>query len=91
MELSTKLSDRVLDLEKIKIAQAKEIVDLKKRVKKLERKRRRIDGIKRLLSAVEVTAAGYGFYCWGGLLGLKDFLVLLKLLLLAMVSTADED
>nr|GEU69724.1 hypothetical protein [Tanacetum cinerariifolium] len=40
IELSTKLSDRVLDLEKIKTAQAKEIADLKKRVKKLERKRR---------------------------------------------------
>nr|GEZ49606.1 hypothetical protein [Tanacetum cinerariifolium] len=40
MELSTKLFDRVLDLEKIKTAQAKEIADLKKRVKKLERKRR---------------------------------------------------
>nr|GEY97908.1 hypothetical protein [Tanacetum cinerariifolium] len=36
MELSTKLSDRVLDLEKIKTTQAKEIADLKKRVKKLE-------------------------------------------------------
>nr|GEX28213.1 retrotransposon Orf1 [Tanacetum cinerariifolium] len=40
MELSTKLSDRVLDLERIKTTQAKEIADLKKRVKKLERKRR---------------------------------------------------
>nr|GEY78612.1 hypothetical protein [Tanacetum cinerariifolium] len=40
MKLCTKLSDRVLDLEKTKTAQAKEIVDLKKRVKKLERKRR---------------------------------------------------
>nr|GEV16190.1 putative ribonuclease H-like domain-containing protein [Tanacetum cinerariifolium] len=40
MKLSTKLSDRVLDLEKIKTSQAKEIFDLKKRVKKLERKRR---------------------------------------------------
>nr|GEX04301.1 xylulose kinase-1 [Tanacetum cinerariifolium] len=40
MELSTKLSDRVLNLEKIKAAQAKEITDLKKRVKNLERKRR---------------------------------------------------
>nr|GEW43953.1 ribonuclease H-like domain-containing protein [Tanacetum cinerariifolium] len=39
MELCTKLSDRVLDLEKIKTAQAKGIADLKKRVKKLERKR----------------------------------------------------
>nr|GEY84628.1 retrotransposon Orf1 [Tanacetum cinerariifolium] len=110
MKLSTKLSDRVLDLEKIKTAQAKEIADLKKRVKKLERKRRsrtlrmnlfnigtsrrrsldyelaarlrekeqrrkpltkaqkrnqrRIIGIKRLFSVVEVTAAGYDFYCW---------------------------
>nr|GEW90899.1 hypothetical protein [Tanacetum cinerariifolium] len=40
MELRTKLSDRVLDLEKIKTTQAKEIADLKKRVKKLERKKR---------------------------------------------------
>nr|GEW29100.1 hypothetical protein [Tanacetum cinerariifolium] len=40
MELCTKLSDRVLDLEKTETAQANEIVDLKKRVKKLERKRR---------------------------------------------------
>nr|GEZ63776.1 retrotransposon Orf1 [Tanacetum cinerariifolium] len=37
MELSTKMSDRVLDLEKIKTAQVKEIADLKKRVKKLEK------------------------------------------------------
>nr|GEV34502.1 hypothetical protein [Tanacetum cinerariifolium] len=50
----------------------------------------RIVKIKRLLSAVEVTAAGYGFYSWGGLSRLKDFLVLLKLLLLVMVSTAVE-
>nr|GEW43175.1 hypothetical protein [Tanacetum cinerariifolium] len=40
MELYTKLSDRILNLEKTKTAQAKEIADLKKRVKKLERKRR---------------------------------------------------
>nr|GEX06662.1 hypothetical protein [Tanacetum cinerariifolium] len=46
MELSTKLSDRVLDLEKIKTTQAKEIVDLKKRVKKLERKRSGEDRLK---------------------------------------------
>nr|GEV24618.1 hypothetical protein [Tanacetum cinerariifolium] len=72
MQLSTKLSNRVLDLEKIKTAQSKEMADLKKRIKKLERKRR----IKILLSAVEVTAAGmvstaakvnvaseYGYYC----------------------------
>ncbi|GJW18931.1 putative ribonuclease H-like domain-containing protein [Tanacetum coccineum] len=36
----TKLSERVLDLETIKTAQAKEIANLKKRVKKLERKRK---------------------------------------------------
>ncbi|GKC55250.1 hypothetical protein Tco_1077995 [Tanacetum coccineum] len=40
MDLYTKLSDRVLDLETIKTAQAKEIASLKKRVKKLERKRK---------------------------------------------------
>nr|GEV82499.1 reverse transcriptase domain-containing protein [Tanacetum cinerariifolium] len=40
MELSTKMSDRVLDLEKTKTTQAKEIADLKKRFKKFERKRR---------------------------------------------------
>ncbi|GJW47171.1 hypothetical protein Tco_0078817 [Tanacetum coccineum] len=40
MDLCTKLSDRVLDLETTKIAQAKEIASLKKRVKKLERKRK---------------------------------------------------
>ncbi|GKD95902.1 hypothetical protein Tco_1379799, partial [Tanacetum coccineum] len=39
MELYTKLFDRVLDLEIIKTAQTKEIANLKKRVKKLERKR----------------------------------------------------
>ncbi|GJV98863.1 putative ribonuclease H-like domain-containing protein [Tanacetum coccineum] len=37
MTLFTQLSNRVLDLETTKTAQAKEIVDLKKRVKKLER------------------------------------------------------
>ncbi|GJR42240.1 putative ribonuclease H-like domain-containing protein [Tanacetum coccineum] len=40
MDLCTKLSDRVLDLETTKIAQAKEIASLKKRVNKLERKRK---------------------------------------------------
>ncbi|GKC81137.1 hypothetical protein Tco_1136854, partial [Tanacetum coccineum] len=40
MDLCTKLSDRVLDLETIKTAQAKEIASLKKRVNKLERKRK---------------------------------------------------
>ncbi|GJW13289.1 hypothetical protein Tco_0017422 [Tanacetum coccineum] len=40
MELCTKLSDRVYDLETTKTAQAKEISSLKKRVKTLERKRK---------------------------------------------------
>ncbi|GJY57152.1 hypothetical protein Tco_0456267, partial [Tanacetum coccineum] len=40
MEFCTKLSERVLDLETTKTAQAKEIAHLKKRVKKLERKRK---------------------------------------------------
>ncbi|GJT72560.1 hypothetical protein Tco_1031846 [Tanacetum coccineum] len=39
IDLCTKLSDRVLDIEITKTAQAKEIVSLNKRVKKLERKR----------------------------------------------------
>ncbi|GKC98375.1 hypothetical protein Tco_1168650, partial [Tanacetum coccineum] len=40
MDLCTKLSDRVLDLETTKTAQAKKIASLKKRLKKLERKRK---------------------------------------------------
>ncbi|GJV21815.1 hypothetical protein Tco_1370835 [Tanacetum coccineum] len=49
MNLCTKLSDRVLDLETTKTAQAKEIASLKKRVKKLERKRKsKPPGMKRL-------------------------------------------
>ncbi|GKC79697.1 putative ribonuclease H-like domain-containing protein, partial [Tanacetum coccineum] len=40
MDLYTKLFDRVLDLETTKTTQAKEIASLKKRVKKLERKRK---------------------------------------------------
>ncbi|GJZ77373.1 hypothetical protein Tco_0642045 [Tanacetum coccineum] len=49
MDLYTKLSDRVLDLETTKTAQAKEIASLKKRVKKLERKRKsKTPGMKRL-------------------------------------------
>ncbi|GJY09151.1 putative ribonuclease H-like domain-containing protein [Tanacetum coccineum] len=38
MEIYIKLSERVLDLENVKTAQALEITNLKKRVKKLERK-----------------------------------------------------
>ncbi|GJY07527.1 retrovirus-related pol polyprotein from transposon TNT 1-94 [Tanacetum coccineum] len=49
MELCTKLSERVLDLEKTKTSQAVEITELKKRVKKLEGKRKsKPPGMKRL-------------------------------------------
>ncbi|GJY89056.1 hypothetical protein Tco_0503684 [Tanacetum coccineum] len=49
IDLYTKLSDRVLDLEITKTAQAKEIASLKKRVKKLERKwKSKTLGMKRL-------------------------------------------
>ncbi|GJU21001.1 hypothetical protein Tco_1154343 [Tanacetum coccineum] len=45
----TQKKHNVLDLEEVKTAQAKEIVSLKKRVKKLERKQRsRTSGLKRL-------------------------------------------
>ncbi|GJR69352.1 hypothetical protein Tco_0015417 [Tanacetum coccineum] len=47
MALCINLQQRVLDLEKTKTAQAKEIVSLKKRVKKLEKKRSRTHGLKR--------------------------------------------
>ncbi|GKB64843.1 hypothetical protein Tco_0921029, partial [Tanacetum coccineum] len=40
MDMYTKLSDRVLDLENVKDAQALEIKKLKKRVKKLEKKKK---------------------------------------------------
>nr|GEU44288.1 zinc finger, CCHC-type [Tanacetum cinerariifolium] len=49
MNLFTNLQKQVLDLEKAKTTQAKEIVDLKKRVNKLERKKKsRTSGLKRL-------------------------------------------
>ncbi|GKD60151.1 hypothetical protein Tco_1297660 [Tanacetum coccineum] len=49
MVLCTKLQTQVLDLEKAKDAQAKEIADLKKRVQRLERKKNsRTTGLKRL-------------------------------------------
>ncbi|GJW41231.1 hypothetical protein Tco_0067076 [Tanacetum coccineum] len=49
MELCTNLQQRVLDLEKTKTTQAEEIVSLKRRVKKLEHKKRsRTHGLKRL-------------------------------------------
>nr|GEV67830.1 retrovirus-related Pol polyprotein from transposon TNT 1-94 [Tanacetum cinerariifolium] len=49
MNLCTILQKQVLDLDKAKIAQAKEIADLKKRVKKLKRKKKsRTSSLKRL-------------------------------------------
>nr|GEW50600.1 hypothetical protein [Tanacetum cinerariifolium] len=49
MELHTKLSERVLNMETTKTTQAKEISSLKRRVKRLEKKRRsRTHGLKRL-------------------------------------------
>ncbi|GKD11094.1 hypothetical protein Tco_1190779, partial [Tanacetum coccineum] len=49
MNLCTKLQKHVLDLEEAKIAQAKEIASLKKRVKQLEKRRKsRTSGLKRL-------------------------------------------
>ncbi|GJQ89996.1 putative ribonuclease H-like domain-containing protein [Tanacetum coccineum] len=49
MELCTNLQTRVLDLENTKTTQAEEIVSLKRRVKKLEQKKRsRTHGLKRL-------------------------------------------
>nr|GFD16853.1 hypothetical protein [Tanacetum cinerariifolium] len=49
MELCTKLSDRVLSLEQIKTNQAAEIEKFKKRVKKLEgKKKKRTHGLKRI-------------------------------------------
>ncbi|GKC80966.1 hypothetical protein Tco_1136683 [Tanacetum coccineum] len=55
MEFCTSLSQRVLDLEKTKTSQAAEITELKKRVKKLEGKRKsKPPGMKRLFK-IEVT------------------------------------
>nr|GFB37777.1 hypothetical protein [Tanacetum cinerariifolium] len=49
MELCTKLSERVLNLETTKTAQAKEILSLKRRFKRLENKNKsRTHGLKRL-------------------------------------------
>ncbi|GJV69137.1 hypothetical protein Tco_1484646 [Tanacetum coccineum] len=49
MNLCTSLQEKVLDLEKAKTAQAKEIASLKKRVMQLEKKRKlRTPGFKRL-------------------------------------------
>ncbi|GKC11146.1 hypothetical protein Tco_1007928 [Tanacetum coccineum] len=50
MNLNTSLQEKVIDLEKAKTAQAKEITSLKKRVKQLEKRRKsRPSGLKRLI------------------------------------------
>ncbi|GKB13294.1 hypothetical protein Tco_0847217 [Tanacetum coccineum] len=55
MELCTKLSERVLALENIKTAQDLEITNLKKRVKKLEKKRMsRTSQLKRRLFKIKI-------------------------------------
>ncbi|GKC40364.1 hypothetical protein Tco_1052748 [Tanacetum coccineum] len=58
MDLCTKLSDRVLDLENVKDAQALEIKKLKKRVKKLENKKKsRTPQLKRRLFKVRIESS----------------------------------
>ncbi|GJT44493.1 hypothetical protein Tco_0953208 [Tanacetum coccineum] len=53
MNLCTNLQEKVLDLEKAKTAQAKEIASLKKRVNQLEKRRKlRTPGLKRLRKVV---------------------------------------
>nr|GEZ20444.1 nucleotide-binding alpha-beta plait domain-containing protein [Tanacetum cinerariifolium] len=56
MELCTKLSERVLNLEITKTAQAREISRLKKRFKRLEKKKKlRTYGLKRLYKGRKIT------------------------------------
>ncbi|GJU42850.1 hypothetical protein Tco_1195807 [Tanacetum coccineum] len=58
MELCTKLSERVLALENIKTAQDLEITNLKKRVKKLEKKKKsRTPQLKRRLFKVRIESS----------------------------------
>ncbi|GKB85008.1 hypothetical protein Tco_0957280 [Tanacetum coccineum] len=58
MDMYTKLSDRVLDLENVKDAQALEIKKLKKRVKKLEKKKKsRTPQLKRRLFKVRIESS----------------------------------
>nr|GEU69649.1 hypothetical protein [Tanacetum cinerariifolium] len=58
IDLCTKLSDRVLDLENVKDAQALEIQKLKKRVKRLEKKRKsRTPQLKRRLFKVRIESS----------------------------------
>nr|GEX84893.1 reverse transcriptase domain-containing protein [Tanacetum cinerariifolium] len=59
MNLCTNLQKQVLNFEKAKTAQAKEIADLKKRVKKLERKKKsRTLGLQRLWKSTKVAEKG---------------------------------
>nr|GEY08582.1 hypothetical protein [Tanacetum cinerariifolium]GEY68318.1 hypothetical protein [Tanacetum cinerariifolium] len=56
MELCIKLSDRILNLETTKTAQAKDILSLKKKVKRLKKKRRSITHrLKRLYKGRKIT------------------------------------
>ncbi|GJZ69063.1 hypothetical protein Tco_0632613 [Tanacetum coccineum] len=58
MEICTKLSDRVLALENVKIAQDLEITSLKKRVKKLEKKKKeRTPQLKRRLFKIRIESS----------------------------------
>ncbi|GKA38582.1 putative ribonuclease H-like domain-containing protein [Tanacetum coccineum] len=58
MEICTKLSDRVLALENVKTAQDLEITGLKKKVKKLEKKKKaRIPQLKRRLFKVRIESS----------------------------------
>ncbi|GJX12534.1 hypothetical protein Tco_0204292, partial [Tanacetum coccineum] len=58
MDMCTKLSDMVLDLENVKDAQALEIKKLKKRVKKLEKKKKsRTPQLKRRLFKVRIESS----------------------------------
>ncbi|GKB74485.1 hypothetical protein Tco_0935897 [Tanacetum coccineum] len=58
MEICTKLSERVLALENIKTAQDLEITNLKKRVKKLEKKKKsRTPQLKRRLFKVRIESS----------------------------------
>ncbi|GJZ93958.1 hypothetical protein Tco_0666161 [Tanacetum coccineum] len=58
MEICTKFSDRVLDLENVKTAQDLEITSLKKRVKKLEKKKKtRTPQLKRRLFKVRIKSS----------------------------------
>ncbi|GKD32907.1 hypothetical protein Tco_1248416 [Tanacetum coccineum] len=60
MSLCTSLQEKVLDLEKAKTAQVKEISSLKKRVKQLEkRKKSRTLGLKRLRKVGSASRVGF--------------------------------